>query len=188
MLPSPSESEGGMAEIVRFHRAVQAARSRARAKRRLNFGLAALLAVAFVAAAAVGSVALPHLLPTTSAVRVADIVSLTLPMCQGGRGQNCVIDGDTFRLDGQSIRIADIDTPEVRNYRCPAEKALGDRATARMRQLLNAGPFELAAYARDEDQYGRKLRIVTRDGQSLGQVLVAEGLARPWDGARHPWC
>ena len=57
-----------------------------------------------------------------------------------------------------------------------------------MHQLLNAGAFELQPYERDEDQYGRKLRIVTRDGRSLGQILVAEGLARTWDGARHPWC
>ena len=57
-----------------------------------------------------------------------------------------------------------------------------------MRELLNAGPFELAPYERDEDQYGRKLRIVMRDGQSLGQLLVAEGLAHPWGGARRGWC
>ena len=41
---------------------------------------------------------------------------------------------------------------------------------------------------RDEDQYGRKLRLVTRNGQSIGMMLVAEGLAREWDGTRHPWC
>lgn len=31
---------------------------------------------------------------------------------------------------------------------------------------------------RDEDKYGRKLRIVMRDGESLGGALVDEGLAR----------
>jgi micrococcal nuclease len=41
---------------------------------------------------------------------------------------------------------------------------------------------------RDEDRYGRKLRTIERDGRSLGDVLVAEGLARPWDGARRSWC
>ena len=53
--------------------------------------------------------------------------------------------------------------------------------------LVNDGAFALARWdGRDEDQYGRKLRV--RDGQSLGMVLVAEGLARPWDGARRSWC
>jgi endonuclease YncB( thermonuclease family) len=42
--------------------------------------------------------------------------------------------------------------------------------------------------ARETDSYGRKLRLVVRDGTSLGDVLVKEGLARAWDGRRHPWC
>ena len=100
-----------------------------------------------------------------------------------------VIDGDTFETGGLRVRVADIDTPEVRG-RCAYEIALAARATARMRALLAAGPFELHPLVdgRDEDVYGRKLRIVTRDGRSLGDVLVAEGLARTWSGRREPWC
>ncbi len=98
-----------------------------------------------------------------------------------------VIDGDTFEYRGEKIRIADIDTPEVRG-RCPYETALAARATDRMGELLAAGPFELKAVGRDEDRYGRKLRIVIRDGRSLGDQLVAEGLARTWTGRREPWC
>jgi hypothetical protein len=30
--------------------------------------------------------------------------------------------------------------------------------------------------------------LVRRDGRSLGERLVAEGLARRWDGARRSWC
>jgi endonuclease YncB( thermonuclease family) len=41
---------------------------------------------------------------------------------------------------------------------------------------------------RDADRYGRKLRVVTRNGRSLGDILVAEGLARRWDGRRRSWC
>jgi len=101
-----------------------------------------------------------------------------------------VIDGDTFALGGIRIRIADIDTPEVAG-RCAEESALAARATARLRTLLAAGPFALHPLpggGRDEDAYGRKLRIVTRDGRSLGDQLVAEGLARTWSGRRQPWC
>ena len=106
-----------------------------------------------------------------------------------GSGSVRVIDGDTFDHEGVRIRIADIDTPEVRG-RCPHETALAARATRRMRALLTAGPFELhpLGNGRDEDRYGRKLRIVTRGGRSLGDVLVAEGLARTWSGRREPWC
>lgn len=181
-----------MADIVRLHRVARASRYRGRATRRPRAGVVLLVVGAFVAAAVLGSLALPyvmpHLEPSARVARGPDLVFMTLPLCRGGQGRDCVVDGDTFRLNGQSIRIADIDTPETRDYGCDAEKALGDRATARMRELLNAGAFELQPYERDEDQYGRKLRIVTRDGQSLGQILVAEGLARSWDGVRHAWC
>ncbi|HEX5077882.1 MAG TPA: thermonuclease family protein [Geminicoccaceae bacterium] len=108
--------------------------------------------------------------------------------CAERRLPNCVIDGDTIRYGGVKIRIADIDTPEVFSPRCPYEANLGRQATARLMELLNAGPFELVPIDRDTDRYGRKLRILERGGRSLGQTLVAEGLARRWDGARRSWC
>jgi micrococcal nuclease len=112
----------------------------------------------------------------------------TFSFCHSGGGTNCVVDGDTFWMDGRKIRIADIDTPETHPPRCAEEATLGAQATSRLQALLNAGPVTLEPIDRDTDKYGRALRIVTRDGQSLGAVLVAEGLARSWDGARHPWC
>jgi len=44
-----------------------------------------------------------------------------------------------------------------------------------MQALLNAGPFTLTPIKRDVDRYGRKLRIVERDGVSLGAILVRHG-------------
>ncbi|HEX8620945.1 MAG TPA: thermonuclease family protein [Allosphingosinicella sp.] len=109
------------------------------------------------------------------------------PVAAGGYVR--VIDGDTFVYAGTRIRIADIDTPEVHG-RCPSETALAARATARTRQLLAPRTFELHPLpsGRDEDRYGRKLRIVTVGGRSVGDVLVAEGLARTWSGRREGWC
>jgi len=119
-----------------------------------------------------------------------DSTSVAKPfaLCGAPPHRDCVIDGDTFYFGRQSIRIADIDTPETRGARCALEAALGNRATHRLHALLNAGPFQFQAGARDADRYGRKLRTVIRDGRSLGGVLVAEGLARPWTGRRLPWC
>lgn len=100
-----------------------------------------------------------------------------------------VVDGDTFWLGGDKIRIADIDTPETHPPRCAYEAELGERATQRLAILLDEGPFQLQPIAgRGVDRYGRKLRIVTRGGRSLGDVLVSEGLARTWTGRREPWC
>lgn len=123
----------------------------------------------------------------TPVAGLVDSVTQQHGFCNGA-GWNCVIDGDTFRRHGETIRIADIDAPEVRDFKCAAEKALGDRTTARLRELLSAGPYELIRIDRDEDVYGRKLRIVVRGGVSLGEQLVAEGLARRWTGARRGWC
>ena len=107
----------------------------------------------------------------------------------GAVRHSCVVDGDTFWLNGVRIRVADIDTPEISEPRCNAEYALGIRARDRFRDLLSEGAFIVVPIGgRDEDQYGRKLRVVLRDGASLGDQLVAEGLARTWTGRREPWC
>jgi endonuclease YncB( thermonuclease family) len=72
--------------------------------------------------------------------------------------------------------------------RCLSEKALGDRATQRLIQLVNSGPVSLQSIDRDEDVYGRKLRIVMVNGTSVGDTLVSDGLARYYEGGRKPWC
>ena len=112
------------------------------------------------------------------------------PICQGANRITCIVDGDTIWYRGTKIRIADIDTPEISRPGCPNEAAIGKRATERMRALLNAGSFTLAPSAdgRDTDRFGRSLRVVTRDGVSLGEVLVAEGLAERWGGPKIAWC
>jgi len=109
-------------------------------------------------------------------------------LCGGGARVSCVVDGDTFWLDGVKIRIADINTPETGEPQCAAEAALGRQAAQRLAELLSAGAFSPVRIDRDADQYGRKLRIVERDGRSLGAVLVAEGLAHEWRGRREGWC
>lgn len=110
-------------------------------------------------------------------------------LCSGSVRTHCVVDGDTLWHEGIKIRVADIDTPEVSSPKCQSEATLGARATTRLLELVNVGPFEIKAWqGRDEDKYGRKLRVLVRDGRSLGDVLVSEGLARTWAGRRQPWC
>ncbi len=114
-----------------------------------------------------------------------------LPFQGGGtraQGRALVIDGDTFRIGDERIRIADIDTPEM-DGRCAYEQRLARRARARLTELLGESDFELHRIGeRDRDRYGRSLRIVVRNGRSIGDQMVAEGLARTWTGRRLPWC
>ena len=109
--------------------------------------------------------------------------------CRVGGGTHCADDGDTFWMNGVKFRIADIDAPETHQPRCAAEADLGRRAARRLHELLNGGPFILRQSGRDEDRYGRKLRLLIRRGTSLGSILVREGLARPYKGGpRAGWC
>jgi endonuclease YncB( thermonuclease family) len=121
-------------------------------------------------------------------VGAAEQYRVSIGRCIGPIRTTCVVDGDTFWLEGTKIRIADINTPEVSEPKCPSEAALGERATDRLVVLLNDGGFSLSTIDRDEDKYGRKLRIVTRGGESLGTILVDEGLAERWTGSRRNWC
>ncbi|EXL02082.1 MAG: thermonuclease family protein [Pseudaminobacter sp.] len=109
-------------------------------------------------------------------------------LCAGPIRANCVVDGDTFWFEGIKIRMADIDAPEISQPQCDDELKAGVAARTRLLDLLNHGPFSLLAGWRDEDRYGRKLRIVARDDTSIGEILVREGLARPWGASRFGWC
>ena len=110
-------------------------------------------------------------------------------LCSGSPRITCVVDGDTLWYRGIKIRLADINTPEVSRPACQSEARLGNRATRRLITLLNEGPVDFERSGqRDEDRYGRKLRVVTRGGVSLGETLIAEGLAERWTGRRQEWC
>ncbi len=116
------------------------------------------------------------------------ILAAAFALCTDGPRTTCVVDGDTFWIAGEKVRIADINAPETHSPRCSSEASRGEAATRRLIALLNAGPFALEAGVRDTDRYGRLLRVVTRHGRSLGEQLVAEGLAEPWQGRRGDWC
>jgi endonuclease YncB( thermonuclease family) len=106
----------------------------------------------------------------------------------GIRNDNCVIDGATFLYHGETIRVADVDAPRIRQASCDKERSRGFYAKQRLRELLNAGDFRLVAAGRQDAKAGEKLRLVTRGDQSLGRMLISEGLVRPWTGHATPWC
>lgn len=109
--------------------------------------------------------------------------------CGEGSQRYCVVDGDTIRFAGTKIRVEDIDTPEIHDYKCESELERGLRAKSRLLELVNEGPFEIVSNGGDDvDQYGRKLRHLMRNGLSLGGLLVDEGLARRYAGGRRSWC
>lgn len=99
------------------------------------------------------------------------------------------IDGDSVvSPSGEELRIANIDTAEIYG-RCESERALARRAKAATQAALTrASTITTQPYKRPHDKHGRRLVYLIVDGRDLGEILIAEGLARPWTGRRRPWC
>ena len=127
----------------------------------------------------------------TSAVPAKDIFTLSPDQIVE------VYDGDTFKIDlpsqhplfgdDISVRVLGIDTPELRGT-SDEVKALAYKAKNRAQELLSdAKTIELKNPQRDK--YFRILAEVRIDGESLGEMLKSEGLAKDYDGegARPEW-
>ncbi len=106
-------------------------------------------------------------------------------------------DGDTLVVRariwvGQEIviraRIAGIDAPELR-ARCPRERMLAEKARDFVTAMVGRRPVWLVDI-RNGKYAGRVLAGVrTEDGTDLGRALLAQGLARPYEGGRRKrWC
>lgn len=95
-----------------------------------------------------------------------------------------VIDGDTFAMGSERIRVENIDTAELHSD-CAAERRLAIAATVRASELLQ-GNLSLDRFG--HDRYGRTLaRVTLADGRDYGETMIADGLAHRW-GETRPWC
>jgi len=86
-----------------------------------------------------------------------------------------VVDGDTLevRLAGgrvERLRLVGINTPED-------GECLAHEAARRLEALVGDRRVQLMRDVSERDQYDRLLRHVLVEGRSVGEVLVAEGLA-----------
>lgn len=101
------------------------------------------------------------------------------------------IDGDTLEnpQTGARFRVANIDCPETGdNAKCYRERVKGEQAKEAAEIILaSARTIEVRPAARS-DQYGRTLAHIRVDGQDYGELLIARGFARAWDGKRRSWC
>jgi micrococcal nuclease len=116
-------------------------------------------------------------------------------MCRAGEKngpqKRCLVDGDTIWIGGlrQSLRLRSFDTPEPYSDICggQAEVYLANQASARMLQLLNENQWTVEVFGTDGT--GRRLEATIRiNGQDVGDILIAEGLARRWPNGHEFWC
>lgn len=93
-------------------------------------------------------------------------------------GPATVVDGDTLRVAGQSVRLYGIDTPE-QDQTCLTEQqvayACGDIATQATTQLIGGNPVFCQGV--DQDRYGRVVARCKVGGRDIAADLVASGYA-----------
>jgi endonuclease YncB( thermonuclease family) len=115
-----------------------------------------------------------------------------------------VVDGDTIRARGRTIRLVGIDTPEMGNHaHCERERELAARATVRLRQLAARDNLDLrlvpCACPRGTEgtpacNYGRACGVLRSGGRDVADILIAERLARRYECGRSScpprsnWC
>lgn len=106
------------------------------------------------------------------------------------------VDGDTLEIEVSiwlglnqktSVRLRGLDTPEIKG-KCQIEKDLALAAKTRLAKLAGA-----KVWLRNvtHDKYaGRVLaEVVNLAGDDIGLLMIADGLARPYDGGkRKSWC
>lgn len=148
-------------------------------------GIAALSDVSGRGNQAVDPIELSSVARNGSKAAPEPVITAAMPVCGMGRRVTCIVDGDTFWLEGVKYRIANIDTPELKG-RCKAEKAIAIRARNRLEQLMSGEPVTLSSTG--TDPHGRTLVLVSGSGGDLGETLVSEGLAEVWGGAFIDWC
>lgn len=98
-----------------------------------------------------------------------------------------VIDGDTVIADVDlgfgvwlrklHLRLAGINAPELRG----ADKSLGLKAKMRLADLCLHRSCPIDTH-KGTEKYGRWLATITVSEGIVNDILVAEGLAKPWDG------
>jgi micrococcal nuclease len=132
---------------------------------------------------------------TLGALLLSTLVALGDPI---DRSELYVKDGDTVivgpggepHMKDQEYRLVGFDTPETARGKCPSEIEKGNRATARLIELVDSGKLDLTeiecscapgttALTKDCNM-GRRCGRLTVNGKDVGEILIAEGLAVPY--------
>ena len=113
-------------------------------------------------------------------------VSEPFTRCGYGRGANCVIDGETIRVGGDTLKIAGMRAPRIRSARCDAEEQRGVKAVEELTALLNSGKVTTGDQVREPD--GQTRTEVLVNGQDVAAAMIAASAAREAGSIPPSWC
>lgn len=150
----------------------------------------------FSALIAVGLFLQPVPAPSPAVIQVAD---------QFRTQSFTITDGDTIRLDdGTRVRLNGFNAPESIKPQCDREAILGNRAKERLQELSTTGRTHVTRIdcscrpgteGTPKCNYGRSCGVLTVNGRDVGQILISEGLAVPYQcgptncpRSPRPWC
>lgn len=88
-----------------------------------------------------------------------------------------MVDGDSFFLGSDEVRLVGIDAPEGRQTctRGSTTWPCGEDARRKLAQLIGGRP--ITCKANERDQHHRMLAICSVDGRELNREMVAAGMA-----------
>ncbi|AYD01872.1 hypothetical protein [Neorhizobium sp. NCHU2750] len=110
-------------------------------------------------------------------------------LCGSAKQDDCVVTADRFVVHGQKIRLVGVEVPDINKPHCEAERIKASDAKLRVRAFLDSGPFDLVSWkGNDAEVDGHELRDITRNGRSLSDILVNEGLAKRPGAGKNGWC
>jgi micrococcal nuclease len=106
--------------------------------------------------------------------------------CGIGDGSDCVVDGDTIRIDDETVNIAGIEAPKVVSAECDKEAQRGGEAIEKLLQLLNSGKVTKGANVVEADGQVRTKVLV--NGTDVGTAMINAGAAREYGTVVGGWC
>lgn len=95
-----------------------------------------------------------------------------------------VVDADTIERDGVSYRLMGFDAPETKRAASEHEWAIGQRATARLTELLAPPNKVKLEPTKESDRFKRRLARVYINGRDVAEIAIEERWGIPFHGEK----